>query len=68
MTLSLAGWPLSWPVVAGAFVLFRLFDIWKPYPIGQIQAWPGAWGVMADDILAAGYVQMCLFGWFYVFG
>jgi phosphatidylglycerophosphatase A len=37
-----------------AFVLFRLFDIWKPFPIGQIDAKvKGGFGVMLDDLLAA---------------
>ncbi len=36
-----------------AFVLFRFFDILKPWPIGWVErAFPGAWGVMLDDVLA----------------
>lgn len=35
-----------------AFVLFRIFDILKPYPINKLQELPGGWGVMADDIAA----------------
>ncbi len=35
-----------------AFLLFRFFDIVKPYPIRQIQELPGGWGVVADDLLA----------------
>ncbi len=35
-----------------AFLLFRFFDIVKPYPIRQIQKFPGGWGVVADDLLA----------------
>lgn len=39
-----------------AFALFRLFDIWKPYPIAMLDARvPGGFGVMLDDVLAAGY-------------
>jgi phosphatidylglycerophosphatase A len=39
-----------------AFALFRLFDIWKPFPIGWLDAQvPGGLGVMLDDLLAAGY-------------
>jgi phosphatidylglycerophosphatase A len=39
-----------------AFGLFRLFDIWKPFPIRQLERRiPGGLGVMADDVLAAGY-------------
>lgn len=35
-----------------AFVLFRFFDIVKPYPINRSQALPKGWGVVADDVLA----------------
>lgn len=50
--LSPAGW--TWPLVA--FVLFRLFDILKPWPVGladrRVQ---GGFGIMLDDLLAGGY-------------
>lgn len=45
-------WP-EWLVLLAWFGLFRLFDIWKPLWIGRVQRWPGGWGVMADDYLAA---------------
>jgi phosphatidylglycerophosphatase A len=38
------------------YVLFRVFDIWKPWPVRQSQDLPGGWGVTADDVLAAIYV------------
>lgn len=39
-----------------AFALFRLFDIWKPYPIRLVdQQWRSGLGVMLDDVLAAVY-------------
>lgn len=38
--------------LVAAFLLFRFFDIVKPYPIRQIQKLPGGWGVVADDLLA----------------
>ena len=38
------------------FGLFRLFDIWKPWPVGPLQRLPGGWGVVADD-LAAGVLS-----------
>ena len=40
------------------FGLFRLFDIWKPWPVRQSQGLPGGWGVTVDDVLAAGYVAL----------
>ncbi|MEW5787201.1 MAG: phosphatidylglycerophosphatase A [Pseudomonadota bacterium] len=46
-----------------AFALFRLFDIWKPFPIGWLDARvPGGLGVMLDDLLAAGYAILILLG------
>jgi phosphatidylglycerophosphatase A len=45
-------------IVAAIFILFRLFDIWKPWPIRQSQRLPGGWGVTVDDLLAAGYVAL----------
>ena len=41
----------------GVFVLFRLFDVWKPWPVRQSQKLPGGWGVTTDDFLAALYVN-----------
>ncbi|MCI0453233.1 MAG: phosphatidylglycerophosphatase A [Candidatus Latescibacteria bacterium] len=46
--------------VAAAFVLFRLFDIWKPYPIHRLQSLPGGWGVVADDGLAGVYARVVM--------
>lgn len=46
-------------LIAG-FVLFRLFDIWKPWPVRQAQRLPGGWGVVLDDVLAAVYVNLVL--------
>jgi phosphatidylglycerophosphatase A len=42
----------------GILVLFRVFDIWKPWPARQIQRLPGGWGVTIDDLLAATYVAL----------
>ncbi len=44
--------------MAVGFGLFRLFDIWKPWPVRQIQNLPGGWGVTADDVLAAIYAGL----------
>jgi phosphatidylglycerophosphatase A len=50
----------SWPLVLAGFLLFRLFDIWKPYPINSLQNLPAGIGVCADDILAAVYAGVGL--------
>lgn len=56
-------------VVAG-FLLFRLFDIWKPYPISRMQEWEGGLGIVVDDLAAGLYANLSLqFGlsvWFAV--
>ncbi len=46
--------------VAAAFVLFRIFDIWKPFPIYRLQSLPGGWGIVADDALAGVYTRIVL--------
>lgn len=50
----------SWWLIAAGFGFFRLFDIWKPYPINYLQSLPGGIGVCADDILAGVYAGVCL--------
>ena len=42
----------SWVLIGAGFLLFRLFDIWKPFPIDKLQDLPGGVGVVADDVAA----------------
>ncbi|WP_211251620.1 phosphatidylglycerophosphatase A family protein [Andreprevotia chitinilytica] len=69
MWLVLAFTPMTWLGWALAFGLFRLFDIFKPWPIRWFDLRvPGGFGVMLDDLLAAGYALIVLrafmhFGW-----
>ncbi|MHC5211126.1 MAG: phosphatidylglycerophosphatase A family protein [Planctomycetota bacterium] len=44
----------------GAFLLFRLFDILKPWPCRALEALPGGVGIMADDLMAGAYAAGCL--------
>jgi phosphatidylglycerophosphatase A len=54
--LVLAATPLDWRFYAMAFLLFRLFDIWKPFPISWLDRnVKGGFGIMLDDIMAAIY-------------
>lgn len=63
MLLVLEFTPRSWPWWLAAFLLFRLFDIWKPFPIRQCDArLKGGFGVMFDDLLAAVYAILALEG------
>mgnify|MGYP000709896771 CR=1 FL=1 len=43
----------DWTLLVIGFLLFRLFDIVKPFPIRKLEGLPGGWGIMADDIAAA---------------
>ena len=49
-----------WPGWLAAFVLFRLFDIWKPGPVGAMDRRQDAWGVMLDDAVAGGMAAICV--------
>lgn len=60
MFVSLLFLPATWPVVAAAFVAFRLFDIVKPWPAGRLERVPGGWGVMADDVMAGVYANLAV--------
>lgn len=61
MWLILAFTPPTWQWFGIAFLLFRLFDIWKPFPIRYFdQHVKGGFGVMLDDLLAAGYALVAL--------
>lgn len=60
MCISLLVIPLSfWTMITG-LLLFRFFDITKPLGIRRLEALPGGWGVMADDVLAGIYANLML--------
>ena len=68
MMLVLTITPNQWQWWLVAFGLFRLFDIWKPFPIRQCDAkLKGGFGVMFDDILAAVYAMISLKGLLWIF-
>ena len=53
--LSAPFWVPTWWSIFTAFILFRVFDIWKPYPIRRLEALESGLGIMADDVLAGAY-------------
>ena len=57
---------LEWKSWLAAFVLFRLFDIWKPWPVNRLERLPGGLGIVADDAMAGVYGALVLWaaGWF----
>ena len=60
MTLSVLLLPLTVPVLLAGFVLFRIFDVVKPFPANRAQALPGGVGVMIDDLIAGAYALVIL--------
>lgn len=52
--------PRSWPWVLAGFLLFRLFDIWKPLGAREAQALPGGWGIVTDDVIAGIYAFLVM--------
>ena len=57
---------LNWKSWLLALALFRLFDIWKPWPVRQLERLPRGLGIVADDAMAGVYGALVLFaaGWF----
>jgi phosphatidylglycerophosphatase A len=51
----------NWKSYVAALALFRLFDIWKPPPVRQLEALPGGFGINLDDVMAGGYAALVLF-------
>jgi phosphatidylglycerophosphatase A len=51
---------LNWKYLLAGFLLFRLFDISKPFPCRRLEMLPDGWGIMADDWMAGVYAAICL--------
>ena len=52
MMIGLATLPATWSAYLAGFLLFRILDIFKPWPIRRLERLPGGVGIMADDLLA----------------
>jgi len=50
----------DWRLILAGFLLFRLFDIWKPYPIDDLQQLPKGLCICGDDLVAGVYAGICL--------
>jgi len=64
MVIALAGLPKTIWLWLTAFIIFRLLDIFKPFPIRSMERLPGGIGIMADDIMAGIYTNLIC--WFLV--
>lgn len=60
MMLTMIGAPVSVPACIAGFVFFRLFDIFKPWPISILQKKSEPWAIMADDLAAGVLAWVCL--------
>jgi phosphatidylglycerophosphatase A len=60
ITFAFIPFGLGWPFILAGFLLFRIFDIIKPYPCNGLQDIPGGLGICADDIVAGVYAGICL--------
>lgn len=59
--LTMVAVPFDWTWIVAGFALFRLFDVWKPWPIGFLdRRVSGGIGIMLDDLLAAVYASIVL--------
>jgi len=57
LALAVAPRP-AWRYWIAAFALFRLFDIWKPFPARSAERLPAGWGIVADDLVAGFYAAI----------
>jgi len=53
--VAMAFVPFSWPAALGGFLLFRLFDVWKPWPASYFDSVKSGLGVVLDDVAAGVY-------------
>lgn len=60
MLLSLLFLPYDIKLVVVAFVIFRILDTLKPYPVGKLERLKGSLGIMSDDIVAGLYTNIML--------
>lgn len=60
MLITLAFLPVNWIGAVVGFLVFRLLDVFKPWPAAQFEALPGGLGVMADDGMAAIYGNLVM--------
>ena len=63
MCVAMAGHKATLLNVIAAFVLFRVFDILKPFPINRMEKLRGGYGVVADDVVAGIFASLLIFAW-----
>jgi phosphatidylglycerophosphatase A len=58
--IALIAVPLAWKTFLVGFILFRVFDMWKPFPIGQLERLPEGTGIVVDDLGAGVYALVLM--------
>ena len=58
--VTLAFLPPTLPVLLAGFLVFRILDVWKPWPARRLESLPGGSGIMADDLMAGLYGNLLL--------
>jgi len=61
--IALIAVPVNWKYMLAGFILFRSFDIVKPFPLRRLEALPGGTGIMMDDVGAGLYALALLHIW-----
>ncbi len=56
-------WASGWKYLLAAFILFRIFDVAKPFPIRRSERLPGGWGMIADDLIAGALTFLAILVW-----
>ncbi|HEV2963725.1 MAG TPA: phosphatidylglycerophosphatase A [Candidatus Angelobacter sp.] len=64
--VALIGVPLGWKYLLAGFILFRGFDIIKPFPLRRLEALPEGTGIMMDDVGAGLYALLLLQIWIHL--
>lgn len=60
MLIAVIAIPKTTFFLIAAFILFRIFDIAKPYPIRKMEKFPGGWGIVLDDVIAGIYANIVI--------
>jgi len=60
MFITMAGHNITFISLLIGFILFRFFDIIKPYPIRRVEAFRKGYGILADDIIAGIFANLLL--------
>jgi phosphatidylglycerophosphatase A len=63
--IALIAVPLNWKYLLASFILFRSFDIMKPFPLRRLERLPAGTGIMMDDVGAGLYALVLLLAWRY---